>query len=197
MKEELFDKMDRFFDNFSIKMDELRESQKETDRQMKETDKKMEETDKQMKETDRKLENLNKKMEGFFGNYSQATEELFYRSLEDKKRLGNIKFDAIDRRVSRTDNHTEYDILLFNGDCVGIIEVKSKAHPKELKNLIDKKIKHFKIDYPDYSNHKFYFGIASLITNKDLIEEAREEGIFLLTQKGDHLEIVNSEVKEF
>ena len=31
--------------------------------------------------------------------------------------------------------------------------------------MIRKKINHFKLDYPEYENYKYYFGIATMITN--------------------------------
>ena len=178
----------KILESIAKKTKELAEAQKITSEQIRQTDE-------QMKRTDVRLNSLNKKWEGFFGNYGEAVEEIFYRSLEEKMKLGDIVFDKIDRRVSTNNHSTEFDILLFNGDCVGIIEVKSKAHPKEVRSTINKKLQHFKIDYPQYAKHKIFFGIATLVTNPTLIKMAKEEGIFLLTQKGDCLEVVNGDVK--
>ena len=152
---------------------------------------------KSQEDTDRRLKNLGDKMEGFMGNYGAATEELFYRCFEEKPFLGDVEFDTVGRRIKIDENSAEFDVVLTNGECVGIVEVKSKAHPKDLDSLIDRKIRHFKLDYPEFENHAFYFGIASLVTHRDLIDRAREKGIFLLTQKGDNLEIVNDEVRTF
>ena len=187
---------------------EMKESKEEFRREMKareEADEKraaehakgMDRLRKSQEDTDRRLKNLGDKMEGFMGNYGAATEELFYRCFEEKPFLGDVEFDTVGRRIKIDENSAEFDVVLTNGECVGIVEVKSKAHPKDLDSLIDRKIRHFKLDYPEFENHAFYFGIASLVTHRDLIDRAREKGIFLLTQKGDNLEIVNDEVRTF
>ena len=195
MKEQL--SIDQRLDRFMLGMEELRESQKETKEQLKEVAIQLQKTDEQLQRTDAKFDKSLKRWEGFIGNYADATEEYFYRSLEDTMKLGHISFDDIQRKVSITGSHVEFDIVLINGNSIGIIEVKSKAHPKDIQAMIAKKIQHFKIDYPEYSDYKYYFGIASLITNEDMEREARENGIFLLTQKGDHLEVVGEGVRSY
>jgi hypothetical protein len=42
-----------------------------------------------------------------------------------------------------------------------------------------------------------YAGIASLVTYHELIEEVEKHGLFLLTQQGDHIEVVNEKVTAF
>ena len=81
---------------------ELRESQKETKEQLKEvaiqlqkTDEQLQKTDEQLQRTDAKFDKSLKRWEGFIGNYADATEEYFYRSLEDTMKLGHISFDDI------------------------------------------------------------------------------------------------------
>ena len=154
-------------------------------------------TDQSLTRLEIRLDKQNKKWESFMGNSAQITEEYFYRSLEKDKTLGKLKFYEIDRNIRKTSHHVEYDIILINGDSIGIIEVKNKAHPKDIKPLIEKKIKHFKLDYPQYEEYKYYFGIATMITNEQMIQEAKESGIFLLTQNANHLEIVNEGVNTF
>ena len=217
--------IDKRLDRFMLGMEELRKSQdktdeqlkqtdaqlkktdaqlqktdeqlKQTDEQLKQTDEQLKRTDAQLKRTDAKFDKSLKRWEGFIGNYADATEEYFYRSLEDTMKLGHISFEDIQRKVSITNSHVEFDIVLINGNSIGIVEVKSKAHPKDIQTMISKKIQHFKIDYPEYADYKYYFGIASLITNEDMEREARENGIFLLTQKGEHLEVVGDGVRSY
>ncbi len=174
----------------AIGMKELKEAQRENAIGIKELRE-------SQKETDEMLKRLSKKMNSFLGNYGEVAEEYFYRSLEDKMTLGGIKFDEIDRRV-RYDSHSiEFDIMLYNGESVGIVEVKSKVHPGEIESLTQSKVAGFKKDYPEQSQKKIYFGIASMVTNPPMIEEARKNQIFLMTQKGDHLEVINDQVKAY
>ena len=169
-------------------LEELTLSQKKTDEGIKELKE-------AQKKTDKMLKTLSKNINGFLGNYGEAIEEHFYRSLAEVMMLGGIKFDEIRRRERYDDNSIEFDIVLRNGESVGIIEVKGKLHPKEIEGLTRDKVMGFKRDYPDESKKKIYFGIASMVTNKSMIEEAKKNEIFLITQKGNHLEVVNDKVK--
>ena len=171
---------------------ELRVSQAKT-----ETDEQMKKTDEQMKKTGEKLDSIGQQLGSMGHNIGDAAEEFFYRSLEESPKLGQIAFDSVERRIRKTKNDQEIDILLINGQCVALIEVKYNAHPQELHDLAVKKVNHFRQDHQTYKNHKLYFGIASMTTNPELITNAEKEGLFLLTQKGDHLVLANSQVKTF
>ena len=182
--------IDQKLDKFLESMVELRKSQAETSKQIKETSE-------QMKKSDEKLERMGERL----GNMGIATglvaEEFFFRSLEANRRLGNISFDSIERRQRPVKGGTDYDIVLKNGNCVGLIEVKYNAHPEKVKEVKEKKIKQFRGHFPEFPDYQLYFGLASMLTSDDLVKSAKEEGIFLLTQKGEHLEVVNQEVRAF
>ena len=180
----------------------------EFNREMKERkeadEKRAEEFRREMKERDKRFEKYAEKIDkvgkllGSMGiSQGDYAEELFYRSFEDNPVLGGVEFDEVDRRVQIRGNKTDYDVVLKNGDSVGIVEVKYKAHPDDVEAIAEKKIKEFRRDFPDGENRKIYFGIASLSTNPELERKAREKGIFLLTQKGDRVEVVNDEVRTF
>ena len=46
-----------------------------------------------------------------------------------------------------------------------------------------------------YKRYKVYFGMASMITTASMIAAADELGIFLLTQRGDAVVVVNGEAQ--
>ena len=183
---------------------ELRKSQAQTDEQMKRTDEQMKRTDEQMKRTDERMKKSDEKLERIgvrLGNMGITTgsfaEEFFYRSLQLNPRLGNIFFDSIERRYRQVKGGTDYDIVLKNGTSIGLIEVKYNAHPEHVREIKERKIKQFRGQVHEFPHFQLYFGLASMITSEKLIENAKEEGIFLLTQKGEHLEVVNQEVRSF
>ncbi len=66
-----------------------------------------------------------------------------------------------------------------------------------MHNLVENKVQQFRESYPEYSGHKLYFGFGTLITDEDMIEQVRANGIFLLTQDGDHIELVNDYVRAY
>ncbi|MFZ2968576.1 MAG: YraN family protein, partial [Sulfuricurvum sp.] len=136
-------------------MKALRESQAKTDAQM-------QKTDEQMKKTDERFEDLrasNKRMGILLGNISNnqgdVAEEFFYNSLEDKKNLAGIHYDFIDKNwKSSTKNlRDEFDIVMVNGKDIAIIEVKYKAHEKDLEKLLTKKQENFRELFPIYKDY--------------------------------------------
>ena len=195
MEKDFFERMEKFFENFSVKMDELREGTNELRESQKRTDEQMKRTDEQIKRTDEKLERIGKRLGSLGIAQGEFAEELFYRSLEDSPVLGDIIFDEVERRVRISAHDYEFDIILKNGLSIGLVEVKYKAHPEEICEIVKKRTETFRKRFNEYSDHKLYFGLATTITTPNLINKAKEEGIFLLTQKGDHMEIVNSDVK--
>ena len=172
------------------KLDKLATSQAKTDEQLKKTDE-------QLNRTEKSHEKLSKEIRNFIGNYGQAVEEYFFHSLEHSMKLGKIKFNSIRKNIKGMLTDHEYDIILVNGDSVGVIEIKSKLHFENVSTLRKTHIGNFKKNFPQYKGFKHYFALASMVTYPDLIETCKKEGVFLLTQKGDHIELVNDKVKAF
>ena len=56
-----------------------------------------------------------------------------------------------------------------------------------------KKIK----EISEYIHHELHLGLATTVTYDDLIVAAQKAGIYLITQKGSHIEVVNEQVKSF
>ena len=183
---------------------DLKQSQKETDKQIQELRQSQKETDRilteKLRETDRilteKLGKTDRMLKNFIGGYGDSSEEYFYTSCKKTMKLGNIKFDFIDRNVRKHFGAPEFDIVLYNGDSIGIIEVKSRANPHYLN--IEKKVNDFKESFPQYKDYKIYFGVGTMSTkNDELFEFCSNKGIFLLGQNSDHMELINEEVRAF
>ena len=180
---ERLDRIEKILEENSKGLQELRVSQAKTDEQLNRLEK--------------SHGKLSKEIRNFIGNYGQTVEEYFFHSLEYSMKLGKIKFNSIRKNVKGMLTEHEYDIILANGDCIGVIEVKSKLHFEDVATLRKTHIDNFKKNFQEYKNYKYYFALASMVTYPDLIETCKKEGVFLLTQKGDHIEIVNNKVKFF
>ena len=81
------------------------------------------------KQTDEQISALGKQLGGIGNSNGYFAEQFFVQSLKNKKSLGDINFDEIEtnlkhKRKGLTD---ESDIVLYNGDCIGIVEVKYVA----------------------------------------------------------------------
>ena len=134
-------------------MKALRESQQATDAQMQKTDERFEDLRASNKRTDERFEDLrasNKRMGILLGNISNnqgdVAEEFFYNSLEDKKDLAGIHYDFIDKNLKSSTKtlRDEFDIVMVNGKDIEIIEVKYKAHEKDLEKLLTQKHTNFR-----------------------------------------------------
>ena len=103
-------------------------------------------TDEQMKRNDAKLTKLGVLVGNIGNNQGDVAEEFFYNSLEDKKDLAGIHYDFIDKnwKSSTKTLRDEFDIVMVNGKDIAIIEVKYKAHEKDLEKLLTKKQENFK-----------------------------------------------------
>ena len=48
-----------------------------------------------------------------------------------------------------------------------------------------------------YIDHELQLALDAIITHNYLIVAAQKAGIYLITQKGSHIEVVNEQVKSF
>ena len=150
---------------------------------------------KSREEFDRRIEKINGTLGSWSHNIGDFAEEYFQNSFEQgKKNFLGEHFDVL--RENMKGIKSEYDIVLINGKCVGIIEVKFKGHEKDVSNVVDK-VKTFREDFPDYKEHKIYLGLASMSFYKELEEKCKNEGIAIIKQVGDNVIITDEHLKAF
>lgn len=161
-----------------------------TAEQIKNTDKQLKRTDEQLKRTDEKLNRMGSLLGNISNNQGDVAEEFFYNSLKDKRDLANIHYDRIDKNITSSvgDIQDEFDIIMVNGNDVVIIEVKYKAHEKDLERFLTKKYPNFKALYPMYKNYKHHLGLASFFISDDLKNRALDQGVMVLQRKGNVVE---------
>lgn len=179
--------------SLAIDSKNLREAQKATDEQIKATDEQIKATGEQikatgeqMKRTDEKLERMGIMLGNIGQNQGDVAEDFFFQSLIKDNHLGGIRFDDVAKNMEkhRGQIQEEYDLVMTNGDAIGIVEVKYKAHENDLDKL-DRKMKHFKKLFPIYQNYKQYGAIASFHINDKAKKEALRRGYFVLQRSGD------------
>ena len=180
------------FDSVWALLQDLAKQQAETDRQIKETGQLIKETSQQMKETDRK-------MGAWSTNIGAFAEEYFFNSFENgRQNFFGEKFDEIEKNLKgfKKGFKDEYDIVLINGHSLGIIEVKFKAHEKDIPGILKKAVT-FRENFPDYANHRIYLGLASLAFYPELEDACIKEGIAIIKQVGDSVVINDAHLKVF
>jgi hypothetical protein len=168
-------------------------AQKKTDEQLNKTDEQLrlnmeaqKKTDEQMKKTDEKIKKLSQLYGGASNNQGKVAEEFFFNSLKHEPVLNGIRFNFIDKNITRTMGNLqeEYDILLVNGKIVYLIEVKYNLHPKDMEVFLDKKYPNFIKLYPEYIGFEIRLAFASFSIDELCISFAKEKNITLLQRRG-------------
>ncbi|GMO62882.1 MAG: hypothetical protein Ta2A_09770 [Treponemataceae bacterium] len=185
---------------------EIRESQRKTDEQMRETREQMRETDAKIaefvaesKKTEKQINKVSKLFGGHERNTGAVTEEYFADALTKKMTFAGMTFDTIARNVNMCKGklQDEFDIVMYNGSSVALIEAKYKAHENDLTKLVTSKVQNFRTLFPHYANYKIYLGLASMAFYDELIEQAKELGVGILKQHGKTIEFSTETVRAY
>ena len=170
-----------------------------TDAQMAKTDEKFDRLEAQMTKSIENYDRMGISLGSITNNNGSITEEYFYNSLKAKPILGRVSYDEVKRNIygKELKIEDEFDIVMYNGDSIALIECKSKAHENDLRNLIDKKADNFRTLFPYYKNYKIYLGLASFSFYDELKEMAKLNGIAILKNTGDVPEIEADNLKAY
>lgn len=173
------DRIENWLEAFEVGLEALRVSQANTDAQLAKTDA-------QLAKTDAKLWGLGL-------NIGLAAEEIFYDVLKENLVIGNVKFESIERNVKSSYKKTqdEFDIVLYNGDSIGIVEIKHKVHPNDLETLKNKKTENFRTLFPMYKDYKIYLALGGMSIPEEVQISAAESGIAILKPKGNVAQIIS------
>jgi len=185
------------FDRVGEKFAEVAKQQAETDRLIKANAVQQAATDLQIAETDRLIKELGEQVGGWNNSHGLFAEEYFFNSFnKGKKNFFGEKFDNIKKNLKGIATDDEFDVVLLNGHSVAIIETKFRARSKDVKSAI-KKVNAFKRNYPNYQNHQFYIGMASMVFEKQAETKCIEKGIAIIKQAGDTVIINDKHLKTF
>ena len=161
-----------------------------TDAQLAKTDAQLAKTDAQLAKTDAKLDRLAEMYGGVGNSQGAVAEEFYYNSLKADPVLGGVRFDFIDKNITRSHAgvEDEFDLLLVNGRDVFVVEVKYNAHEKDLRRLLDTKATNFRRLFPEYAEHEQHLVLAAFHVHDELKRTALEQGVTVLQRKGDVIE---------
>ena len=170
----------------------------ETDKEFRKTKQLMDENARRSKEMDKKLDRKLDKLAKMYGGVSEnngaVAEEFFKRGLEKHSNLFGIEYNQVGTLQKKTKQlQGQYDIVLYNGDAMVIIEVKYKLHPSDVEDFYQRKLPNFRPLYPEYSDKVVIGAVAGLSVPNDSIELAQKFGFLVLTQSGENITVVNPE----
>ena len=158
------------------------------------------ETDRQLKETDRLVKSNALQINGISKNNGATAEEYFYNALlHGNKKLFGEDFDDVfrgEKRKTIKGYEDEYDIMLFNGRAVCIVEVKYKADSDDVLQVLRKE-RTFRKNFPEHSNKRLYLAVASMSFHPLTMKACSDNGIAVMKQVGDTLVVYDENLKTF
>jgi len=165
---------------------------KETEKRFKDIEQSFKEMEKRSKETDLNIDKLANLYGGVSENSRDVAEEFFRRGLEARDSLFGIPYDQVARLQKKTRQlQGEFDIVLYNGDYMVVIEVKYKLHPDDVEDFVNRKLSAFKPLFPEYADKKLIGAVAAMSVPSSSYELAEKNGLLVLTQSGENISVMN------
>jgi hypothetical protein len=165
---------------------------KETEKRFKDIEQSFKEMGQRSKETDLKIDKLAKLYGGVSENSRDVAEEFFRRGLETRDSLFGIPYDQVARLQKKTRRlQGEFDIVLYNGDYMVVIEVKYKLNPDDVEDFVSRKLPAFKPLFPEYADKQLIGAVAAMSVPSGSYKLAEKNGLLVLTQSGENISVMN------
>lgn len=164
----------------------LQEQRQESERRFQESERMFKE---QIKNQNAKLGNLDRRLGEFVeGFVAPAAVRLF------KER--NINVHVISRNIEINNPELglamEIDLLVKNGDCCILIEVKSNLSINDVDEHLERMSK-FKQLFPEYTQYKVYGAVTGMVIPQNVGRYAYRKGFFVIGLTGDAVKFLNDE----
>ncbi|NJL48836.1 MAG: DUF3782 domain-containing protein [Leptolyngbyaceae cyanobacterium SM2_5_2] len=175
---------------------ELATAQKETDRHMQETDRRIQATERlletSIEENKRINRQISKQIGELGGAWGRFVEDLVAPACERLFRERGIPVDQVSQRVKRRrqGDTLEIDVLVVNQGHVLAVEVKSSLSVEDVKKFVVD-LGRFRDFFPEYAQMQIYGTVAGIGIESEADRYAYRQGLFVLTQKGDSVAILN------
>jgi len=149
-----------------------------------------------MKETDQKIARLEKMIGGISRNNDEFCEEYFVNAFKENPTFLGEKYDKVIDKLKPYPAviDDEYDLVLHNGNTAVLIEMKYKANIEDVGKIFSKSHS-YRANYPMFKNYKIYLCLASFRFPAKVRERAAEEGIVLIEQRGEKIEVISEKLK--
>ncbi|AFZ52519.1 DUF3782 domain-containing protein [Cyanobacterium aponinum] len=150
------------------------------------------ETERRMQETDRQIARLSKEIGNLGGKWGRFVENMVAPACETIFLNRGIPVHQVSQRVKKKlDGRVlEIDVLGTNENHVLVVEVKSSLGVDNVKELI-KDLQKFKEFFPEYNQKQVYGAVAGIEIEEGADKYAYRHGLFVLTQSGENVVIVN------
>jgi hypothetical protein len=186
---EMFQETDQQIKELGRKIEETSWQMKETSRQIEETDRQIEETDRQMKETGRQMKVTDKRVGELTNRYGEISEHMIVPNLVSSFNALGYTFEKFGPNTKIEDFvhniFTEADAFLENGDCVMVVEIKTKLRVDDINDHVERMEK-FRAHADFHKDKRKYYGaIAGLLMSKSEKTYALRKGFYVLETVGE------------
>jgi len=180
----------------------LQEQSQESDRHFQETERllqeQFQESDRRFRETERVMKEQNRRVDEQLGKLGNRLGEFVEWQVRPaavrlfKERGIDVTELSSDLSVQKGDEGLEIDLLVVNGSEAIAIEVKSKLTKADVDEHLERLDK-FKRLLPRYQGLKILGAVAAMVTPSEVARYAYRQGLFVITQSGDNLVILNDQ----
>jgi len=167
---------------------EARETAREAKETAREEKERRAELDRQMKETDKKISALGSRIGEIVENMLGARIVDKFQALgyEVKRPVRNHYFSNSKLGISG-----EIDLVLYDGDVAILIEVKTKLETADVRRHMERMEKYRRYaDARRDTTTRFIGAVAGAVVKEEAREFAHENGIYVIVQSGEAVEIV-------
>ncbi len=184
-----FGESEKRFQEAALRSQEADRRSQEADRRSQETDRRIAEADKRFREEMKKLAKQVGDITDTLGRFAEST--VFPAVIPLFKKRG-VRINQLWGRLPAVHNghEMELDIAGIGADCAVAIEVKLRLKQEHVETFLQKLSKVFEF-YPLLKRPILYGGVAAMTIDKDVERFAYKQGLFILTQTGDNVRIVN------
>jgi hypothetical protein len=175
--------------------EELKLQMEKKDEEMRKRDEELKEFKAQMKKRDAKFKKLSIRFGDLGNRLGEIVEYLVTSNLKEKFDRYGFYFRTTALRVKITDNNrkdvTDIDVLLYDGDKVMAVEVKTRPTLVDVDRHI-LRMEQIQLYTPGLVEHKkVYGGIAGAIIDADVREAVFSAGFYLITQTDDNVDVID------
>ncbi|MDR2694119.1 MAG: hypothetical protein LBB74_07885 [Chitinispirillales bacterium] len=153
-------------------------------------------------ELDRVVNETKSQLAGLSDSDGRAVESLAYSFFNSRMTFAGVRFDDMEVGVNRkrrlpdgTKIKGEYDVVLYNGTSIALIEAKNRVRTDDITKLIDEQLPRFKLFFPQYKDYTYYLGLCGMSFEDGVEAEALSRGIGTLKPNGESLESNETTVK--
>jgi hypothetical protein len=151
---------------------------------------------------DTDVDGVKTELGGLSESYGRSVESLVCSFFDARMTFAGVRFDYMEHGVNRKGKlpgvgkvQGEYDVVLYNGTSIALIEAKNRVRMKDIDKLLDVQMPRFKLFFSQYKDFKYYLGICGMSFEDGVEAEALERGIGILKPNGDAIEINEATVK--